>query len=416
MVVLAALDWCNKLVLIGFFLCAAIYLWPVIWSLVVRAHAALVSDPAPEACRAPAVVEKELRGLGDVLAPIRRSYKLPALAAAAVRGGRVVALGAVGVRRAGHAEPVQAGDRFHIGSCTKAMTATLCGLLVERGKFSWDSTVAEVFPDLAPELAEGYRPVTLEQLLTHRSGLAEGIDFNSKVWPKVCDLSGPLPDQRLALLRLVFGSAPDAAPGSTYQYSNCGYAIAGAMCERVTGRAWEDLMREMLFEPLGMTTAGFGPPGTPGQADQPWGHQLGFFRRRWQALPPGEKDSDNPLVIASAGCVHCSLADWAKFVLLHLGGPHGSGPLLRPDTVRLLQSPTLGGDYAFGWTVTERDWAGGKALTHSGSNTLWYCVVWLAPNRGLGVLAATNLGTDAAVMACDKAVERVLDVLGPGVV
>jgi CubicO group peptidase (beta-lactamase class C family) len=291
------------------------------------------------------------------------------------------------------------------------MTATLCALLVERGKLRWDSTLAEVFPDLADGLAEGYRPVTLEQLLTHRSGLAEGFTFSSTLWPKVGELSGPLVEQRLELLRLVFAAAPDTAPGSKYHYSNCGYTIAGAMCERVTGRAWEDLVREMLFEPLGMATAGFGPPGTPGQPDQPWGHQFGLVRRRWRLFPPVQRDSDNPAVIAPAGTVHCSLADWAKFAALHLAGARGAATLLRPDTFRLLHSPTLGGDYAFGWSVTERDWAGGKALAHAGSNTLWFSVVWLAPNRDLGILAAANLGTEAAAVGCDKAVARVLEVV-----
>ncbi|MFO0846737.1 MAG: serine hydrolase domain-containing protein, partial [Gemmataceae bacterium] len=153
MVALGAIDLCNKLVLVGFVLYALFHLWPVIWSLVLRVQVALVSDPAPEACRTPAaVVGSELRDLGDLLASLRRRYKLPALAAAAVRGGRVVALGAAGVRRAGHPEPVLAGDCFHLGSCTKAMTATLCALLIEQGKLRWGSTIAEVFPDVAPQL------------------------------------------------------------------------------------------------------------------------------------------------------------------------------------------------------------------------------------------------------------------------
>jgi hypothetical protein len=81
--------------------------------------------------------------------------------------------------------------------------------------------------------------------------------------------------------------------------------------------------------------------------------------------------------------VHCSLADWAKFAALHLRGLDGEGGFLRADTFRLLHSPTMGGDYAYGWSVAERDWAGGKALTHAGSNTMWYSVVWLAPNRSM---------------------------------
>jgi CubicO group peptidase (beta-lactamase class C family) len=168
-------------------------------------------------------------------------------------------------------------------------------------------------------------------------------------------------------------------------------------------------MREHLFEPLGMTTAGFGPPGNKGQVDQPWGHQLGFWSGKWKSMPP-EDASDNPAVIGPAGRVHCSLDDWAKFALLHLHGACGKSELLDADVFRLLQRPALGGDYACGWTVVDREWAGGQALTHAGSNTMWFAVIWLAPKRKLALLAATNLGTQMAFAACDSAVGMMLDL------
>ena len=65
---------------------------------------------------------------------------------------------------------------------------------------------------------------------------------------------------------------PSARPGTSI-YSNVGYALAGLMAEQVTGHSWEDLMRKRVFEPLGMLSAGFGPPGHAGRVDQPWGHQ-----------------------------------------------------------------------------------------------------------------------------------------------
>ncbi|WP_287157057.1 serine hydrolase domain-containing protein, partial [Chloroflexus sp.] len=301
-------------------------------------------------------------------------------------------------------------DSFHLGSCTKAMTATLCALLVEQKKLRWNSTIAEVFPDLAADIGPNYRVVTLEHLLTHRSGFVEDFTFNKTIWPKICELQGPLDEQRRSLIKLVFQGEPSAPPGTRYAYSNCGYTIAGAMCERVTGRLWEDLMRDLLFGPLGMTSAGFGPPGTPGKIDQPWGHRLGFLSGQWTPMPPEDK-SDNPAVIGPAGRVHCSLADWAKFAALHLQGPCNDGSFLRSDTFRLLHSPTLGGNYACGWLVVERDWAGGKALTHAGSNTMWFSVIWLAPNRNLALLAATNLGTQMAFNACDTVIGKLLDTI-----
>src|SRR5262249_38888714 len=96
------------------------------------------------------------------LAPLLARYELPALAAAVVKDGTVVAVGAVGTRKAGATIPVTVHDRFHLGSDTKAMTALLAAMLVEEGKLRWNVTVAEVFPEFAEQIDPGLRRVTLE--------------------------------------------------------------------------------------------------------------------------------------------------------------------------------------------------------------------------------------------------------------
>jgi CubicO group peptidase (beta-lactamase class C family) len=373
-------------------------------------QSAQLEDPAAAAEPAKAS-ETDLGGardLAEVLEPIRRESKLPALAAAEVQDGRIVALGAVGVRRAGHNEPVSLHDRFHIGSCTKSMTATLCAILVQQGKLRWNSTIGAVFADQAEKIHPDYLPVTLEQLLTHRSGLPEDRTPDLVLWPKVRSLSGPIIEQRRALMELVLKAKPSAAPGSKHQYSNYGYTLAGAMCERVTSKSWEDLMREHLFTPLGMTSVGFGPPGTAESLDQPWGHVQGWTAIK--SVAPG-KSADNPAVIGPAGTVHCSLADWAKYAVFHLRGQRGEEQMLPAEVFQKLHTPLQDDEeaYAYGWIVTERGWAGGKALTHAGSNTMWFAVIWLAPNKNAAYLAATNLGTNKAFLACDAAISKLIE-------
>src|SRR4051812_9316181 len=90
--------------------------------------------------------------LDAVLRPYLSRYDLPALAAAIVTRGEIVAAGAVGTRRAGTTSPVSIEDRFHIGSDTKAMTSLLAAMLVEAGKVSWSTTAGEVFPELATSM------------------------------------------------------------------------------------------------------------------------------------------------------------------------------------------------------------------------------------------------------------------------
>ena len=77
----------------------------------------------------------------------------------------------MGTRRAGVNIPVTINDRFHLGSDTKAMTSLLAAMLVEEGKLRWNTTLAEVFPELAEKMDAGFRNVTLEQLLSHTSGI-----------------------------------------------------------------------------------------------------------------------------------------------------------------------------------------------------------------------------------------------------
>jgi CubicO group peptidase (beta-lactamase class C family) len=361
----------------------------------------LLEDPAAALTKEPATPpdagSAEARNLNAVLEPIRREHKLPALAAAVIQNGKITALGAVGARRAGHAERVGLNDRFHIGSCTKSMTATLCAILVEQGKLKWSTTIAESFPELTDKIRPEYRAVTLEQLLNHRSGLPEDRQPDKVVWPKILKLRGPLKEQRHALAEIVLQQAPTAAPGAKHQYSNDGYAIVGAMCEQATGRPWEDLMREMLFEPLGHAD----------RMEEPWGHLLDGLT--WQPLPPGP-DADNPAVIAPAGTAHCSLGDWARYAILHLQGERGEAKLLKAETFRKLHTPLPGDNYAFGWLVDKRDWAGGKVLMHAGTNSFWFAVIWLAPDRNCGYLAATNLANHAAEEACDTVVSELIDM------
>jgi CubicO group peptidase (beta-lactamase class C family) len=338
------------------------------------------------------------RDVSSILAPILEKHSIPGMAAAIVQGDRTVAIGAAGVRRAGGPEKITVDDRFHLGSCTKSMTATLCALLVEEKKLDWTTTVGDVFPDLRERMRPSWRGVTLEQLLTHRGGAPADL-ADGGLWARLWAFAGPPTAARRTLLEGVVGREPEAPPGTKWIYSNAGFAIAGHMAEQVTGRSWESLMTERLFAPLGMASAGFGAPGTAGVVDQPRGHSADG-----KPVEPGP-GADNPVAIGPAGIVHASIGDWAKYVSLHLRGDEGDARLLKPETFAKLHAPAAGPppSYAMGWTVADRDWAGGRVLTHNGSNTMWFCVTWLAPKRDFAVLVACNRGGDGGAKACDEA-------------
>src|SRR5688500_4331217 len=221
--------------------------------------------------------------ISDTLAPILEKHQLPALAAAVVDADQTLMLGAAGVRKAGSPDKVTSKDLFHIGSCTKAMTATLCAILVQEGKLKWESTPAEVWPNLKDKMHADFRGVTLMQLLQHRAGLPSDT-APEDVHRAMRQFRGTPQAARLKLVELALARPPATPPGSMYVYTNAGVTIAGAMCEKVANKPYEILIKERLFTPLGIKTAGFGAP--PG--NQPRGH-----RKNGSVVEPGPA-GDNP--------------------------------------------------------------------------------------------------------------------------
>ena len=344
------------------------------------------SAAPPDAAKPPEVTISA-EDLSPLLEPIRAKHRIPGMVCGILAGDQL-RLGAAGVRKAGAPEPITTGDLLHLGSCTKAMTATLIATLVEQKKLAWEARLSHLFPDLKPEMSEDFQTITLQQLLTHRSGLP-----SNGPWLEL-GRNASTTAQRLNLLKKMMQGELKSEPGRKFLYSNAGYALAGLMAEQVTGEAWEKLMRERLFGPLGMASAGFGAPGTPGKVDQPWGHVV-------KPDGPEGRQADNAPGAGPAGRVHCTMTDWAKFVNLHLHAARGDARMLKAETSTHLHTPSPGTDYACGWIITKRPWADGTVLTHNGSNTMWYAVVWIAPKKDLAVLVVANQGDKEAEKACD---------------
>ncbi|HEY7428153.1 MAG TPA: serine hydrolase domain-containing protein [Gemmataceae bacterium] len=173
--------------------------------------------------------------LDPELKPYLAKYGLPALAAAVVKDGKIFVAGAVGTRRAGAEVPVMINDRFHLGSDTKAMTALLAAMLIEEGKLRWDSTVGEVFPELAKEMDTKLRGVTLVQLLSHTSGIPSDNKTFEDLLNKAMLQDGNLDAMRYWLVKQWVKVPLEGEPGKKFAYSNMGYTLVGAIIERAGG-------------------------------------------------------------------------------------------------------------------------------------------------------------------------------------
>lgn len=340
--------------------------------------------------------------ISAALAGALEGTPVPGAVAAIARFDGPTGIGAWGLRKAGGTAPMTASDAVHVGSDTKAMTAVLAARQVDAGHLRWDSTLEEVLPALAAKVHEGYRGATLTQLLRHTSGAPA----NAPNWRAFQGL--PLRERRLELAAASLKEAPAAAPGTGFLYSNLGYMVAGAMVEAARDAPWEELIVTDVFQPLGIEGAGFGVPGTLGKEDAPWGHTV----QRGNARPI---QVDNDAALGPAGTVHLPVADWARFVLQFTDAAAEAedpdAPFLSPASRAKLVEVGRD-DYACGWMVTERGWAAGTALTHSGSNTTWFATVWVAPGTNRAYLVAANAagpgvpglvdGAIGALIALDK--------------
>lgn len=360
--------------------------------------------PKTKGGKAKAPYDKEIDGdreLHEIAQKIITEHQLPGMVIAVATSDGVVAKGAAGLRKLGSDARFTADDKVHIGSCTKAMTAALIGTFVDEGTIGWDSTVEDYLPELADGIHADFRKATVAQLLSHRTGL----DANTDWWNLGSDQSTT--QQRVTLVKKLLSKAPKHPVGD-FLYSNCGYTVAALMLETKTAKSWEELMQERIFKPLKMESAGFGPPGTPWENDQPWGHTnvLGV------KIP---RQLDNAPPLGPAGRVHLTIDDWGKFIAAELTGLRGRNtPIGKEATIARQHVPSSDDKhYGLGWLIVDRPWAKGasgegQAHTHSGSNTMWFCVVWMAPSRDFAVLAATNVAGEGAGVGCDAAASALI--------
>ena len=340
---------------------------------------------------------------GDLL-PYLLRFELPAVAAAVVKNGKIVAAGAVGTRRLGTDTPVTINDRFHIGSDTKAMTSLLAGMLVEEGKLRWNTTVGEIYPELVDKMSKGVKDITLEQLLSHTSGIpGDSMEHVPLISFSVTDDAANLDGMRYTLVTRLVPLPLRSAPGERFEYSNLGYTLAGAMMEKVTGKTWEELVVARIFDPLKLTTAGFGPQSSLGRVDAPLGHapDKDGKMQAFLAGPAG----DNPLLIGPAGLAHMSVLDFATWAAWNAAEGKNGPPLAKPETIRKMHTkvvdmppkpdapvgtPSSGG-YGLGWGTVSLPFAPEPLVFHGGSNNMNLAYIVLQPKQELGLVTMTNI-------------------------
>jgi CubicO group peptidase (beta-lactamase class C family) len=332
--------------------------------------------------------------LEQTLEAVRARHELPGLAAAIVRGQGTIEAAAVGVRRVGAPDRIQLSDRFHIASCTKSMTATVAAVLVSQGHLTWTSRLVDLVPELRETARPEYQAATLEQLLAHAAQMPAYTQFGPERLEELKSLRGSATEQRLAFLMEVLATEPPNRGSGDAAYSNVGYTAAALMMERATGESWEELVRERLFQPLGLTEVGFGWPASPNSPEQPRGH----VRRGGRVVAQPLDDSYMlPVVLWPAGAVNSSIGDLARYAADHLKGLRGERALL-PRAMYERLHRTLRGDaegFTLGWGV-RRDPRWGVVHYGAGSGGTFFVRIVIVPDLDAAIVVASNSGDAAA--------------------
>ena len=362
--------------------------------------------------------------LGTVLEPVRQKHRLPALAGAVVQAGRIVSAGVSGVRAQGSPVRATLTDRFHLGSDTKAMTATLSGMAVETGHLKWESAVGEVLevPGMNAQLAA----VTLEQLLSHCGGIPSDTPEMLRLYFNTDAFEYNLTTLRARMIEAWKANAPVSAPGKAFHYANFGYLLAGAMLEKSLGLSWEELITQRIFDPLKLTSAGLGAQATPGRLDAPVGHQLDD---KGNATPMyWGAGADIPPALGPAGTAHMSVLDFAAWAGWNAGGGRRGPLLVKPGTLARIHArhvdtgriphPRPGvpaeGAYCMGWGLVKFPWSRTELLTHNGSNSMNLAKILVDTARDVGVVLVTNFPGDRAEDALNEALPLLYRPYGTG--
>ncbi|CAA9569682.1 MAG: Beta-lactamase class C-like and penicillin binding proteins (PBPs) superfamily / DUF3471 domain [uncultured Thermomicrobiales bacterium] len=345
-----------------------------------------VADGAPGDVtpgRANLVVER----LPELAADILARTGVPGMAVAVVHDAAVVFAGGFGVREIGTDQRVDADTVFQLASVSKCLASTVVSAVVGDGVVAWDSRMADVDPGFALHDAWPTQNVTLADLFAHRSGLADHVG----------DLLEDLGYERAEVLRRLRFAEPEYSFRAGYAYTNQGLTAAAVAAASAAGMEWEDLCREKLYAPLGMTKTSSRFADYMAQADRAIPH----VRRNgaWEVTP----QQRNPDPESPAGGVSSTVNDLARWVRLVLSQGTYDGTELIPAAAlapthipqsvsRVPSDPATqrAGFYGLGWNVSYTDF-GTPQWSHSGAFDLGAgTAVFLLPAAGFGIIALAN--------------------------
>jgi len=318
---------------------------------------------------------------------VLKDWKAAGFAVAVVEKNKIVYSKGAGFRDFEKKIPVTPNTLFAIGSCTKAFTASLIGLLEKDNKLEYDKPVRDYLPELKFYTDAMNDQVTVRDMMCHRTGLPRH-DFSWYLFPTTRD----------SLIYRIRYMEPTAAVREKWQYNNFMFLAQGVLAEKLFGQKWEQLVKEKFFEPLGMKSSNFSVLDMEKNGDASLGYMV------FKDSVVMKMDYYNIDAMGPAGSINSSVNDMANWVITWINGGKFNGKEILPGqyvTEAMSSQMTTGGalpdketpdihlsNYGFGWSISS--YRGHYRVQHGGNIDGFSAMTCFFPSDSIGIIVLTN--------------------------
>lgn len=332
--------------------------------------------------------DPRLKGLDTFALRLLNEWNAPGVAIAVVEKNRLVYAGGFGFRDAEKKLPVTENTLFAIGSCTKAFTAAVLGMLEKEGKISLDKPVRDYLPELKFKNDYTNKHATLRDMMCHRTGLPRH-DYS---W------YGSSATRQELLERIQY-QEPSAELREKFQYNNFMYLAQGMVIEKLTGKSWEDNIREKILTPLGMHKTVMSVEDMEKAADRSLAYAT--ENNKIRSIPYRNIDAIGP-----AGSINSSAKEMANWLLTWINDGRFNGKEIIPASYRsqaITQQMATGGlpgkefpdlhmsGYGLAWGVSS--YRGHYRVEHGGGIDGFISSTCFFPSDSIGIFVVCNQGT-----------------------
>lgn len=332
--------------------------------------------------------DKTFTGLDTAFARVLKDWHAAGFAVAVVVKDKVVFAKGFGYKDYENKVPVTPNTLFAIGSCTKAITASLTGMLDKDGKVDIDKPVRNYIPELKFYNDEMNDHITLRDMMCHRTGLPRH-DVSWYLFPT---------HSKDSLMQRIQYMEPSAGIREKWQYNNFMFMMQGVLVEKITGKSWEDNIREKIFAPLGMNNSDVSLSEWTRSSDEAFGYDV-----KNDSIIKKQSHYDIA-AMSPAGSINSNVTDMAKWVSLWIhGGKLNGKEILPPGYINdaITVQMAMGGGlpeketpdlyfagYGFGWFLAS--YKGHYRVEHGGNIDGFSASTCFFPTDSIGIIVLTN--------------------------